>query len=90
MANYINLDAPAVQPGRIRSAGDTVRNWFSKPKKHSICKFVQDHQLRCLRARTMPFGAVRVSVITKEGREVYNYDRNFTMAYLGLKNKFIS
>lgn len=58
------------------------------PKKEtSFVDFIKQNNLRCLRSKQLDFGT-RVSVIKKDGREVYAYGNTFTDAFSELKRKF--
>lgn len=96
MANYINLDDDLNVRSVFRSTGETVRSWFSTAKptknttrKESICDFAKQNNIRALRARMTKFGAVRVSVLLQDGSEIYNYGSTFSLAFQGLKDKFV-
>lgn len=78
----------------IRATGDTVKSWFQPnpvtSRKTGICKFAKEHNVRCFRARKVSNGLTRISVITREGKEVFALGRNFSAAYLELVYKFNS
>lgn len=56
-------------------------------KEPSLTDFIKQNNLRCLRSKQLDFGT-RVSVIKKDGREVYAYGNTFTDAFSELKRKF--
>ena len=56
-------------------------------KEPSLTDFIKQNNLRCLRSKQLDFGT-RVSVIKKEGKEVYAYGKNFHEAFSELKRKF--
>ena len=58
-------------------------------KEPSLTDFIKHHQLRSFRSKHCRF-AVRVSVITKEGREIYAYGNTMHDGFLELKRKFAS
>ena len=76
----------------IRATGDTVKSWFQPnpvtSRKTGICKFAKEHNVRCFRARKVSNGLTRISVITKDGKEVFALGRNFSSAFLELVYKF--
>ena len=76
----------------IRATGDTVKSWFQPnpvtSRKTGICKFAKEHNVRCFRARKVSNGLTRISVITKDGKEVFALGRNFSAAFLELVYKF--
>lgn len=87
---FLDDDVPVMS--FIRATGDTVKSWFQPnpvcSKKTSICKFAKDNDVRCFRARKLKNGLTRISVITREGKEVFALGRNFSSAYLELLYKF--
>ena len=58
-------------------------------KEPSLTYFIKQNNLRCLRSKRFRF-AVRVSVITKEGKEIYAYGNTMHDGFLELKRKFAS
>ena len=88
----IILDADIPGISIIRATGDTVKSWFQPnpvtSRKTGICKFAKEHNVRCFRARKVSNGLTRISVITREGKEVFALGRNFSSAYLELVYKF--
>ena len=87
---FLDDDVPVMS--FIRATGDTVKSWFQPnpvtSRKTGICKFAKEHNVRCFRARKVSNGLTRISVITKDGKEVFALGRNFSSAYLGLVYKF--
>lgn len=58
-------------------------------REPSLTDFIKQHQLRSFRSKHCRF-AVRVSVITKEGKEIYAYGNTMHDGFLELKRKFAS
>ena len=58
-------------------------------KEPSLTDFIKKNQLRSFRSKHCRF-AVRVSVITKEGKEIYAYGNTMHDGFLELKRKFAS
>ena len=58
-------------------------------KDSSLTDFIKKNQLRSFRSKHCRF-AVRVSVITKEGKEIYAYGNTMHDGFLELKRKFAS
>lgn len=87
---FLDDDVPVMS--FIRATGDTVKSWFQPnpvtSRKTGICKFAKEHNVRCFRARKVSNGLTRISVITKDGKEVFALGRNFSSAYLELVYKF--
>ena len=86
----LDADIPAIS--FIRATGDTVKSWFQPnpvvSKKTSICRFAKENDVRCFRARKLKNGLTRLSVIKRDGNEVFALGRNFSSAYLELLYKF--
>lgn len=76
----------------LRSTGETVQSWFSTAlvptKKISICQFARENKIRCFRSRKLENGKIRVSIITHEGKEVFEINNDFTSAWNALILKF--
>ena len=87
---FLDDDVPVMS--FIRATGDTVKSWFQPnpvtSRKTGICKFAKEHNVRCFRARKVSNGLTRISVITKDGKEVFALGRNFSSAFLELVYKF--
>ena len=87
---FLDDDVPVMS--FIRATGDAVKSWFQPnpvtSRKTGICKFAKEHNVRCFRARKVSNGLTRISVITKDGKEVFALGRNFSSAYLELVYKF--
>ena len=64
-----------------------LKKILSPKKETSFVDFIKQNNLRCLRSKQLDFGT-RVSVIKKEGKEVYAYGKNFHEAFSELKRKF--
>ncbi|MEC5157049.1 hypothetical protein [Chryseobacterium sp. MP_3.2] len=90
----IFLDNDSQVVSFLRSTGENVQSWFSTAlvptKKISICRFVRENNIRCFRSRKLRNGKTRVSIITKEGREVFEINTDFTSAWNALILKFNS
>lgn len=88
----IILDDDISEMSLIRATRDAVKSWFQPnpvtSRKTGICKFAKEHNVRCFRARKLKNGHTRVSVIKKDGTEVFALGRNFSSAYLELVYKF--
>ena len=87
---FLDEDIPVMS--FIRATGDTVKSWFQPnpvtSRKTGICKFAKEHNVRCFCVRKVSNGLTRISVITREGKEVFALGRNFSSAYLELVYKF--
>ena len=64
-----------------------IKKFLSPKKETSFVDFIKQNNLRCLRSKQLDFGT-RVSVIKKDGREVYAYGNTFHEAFSELKRKF--
>ena len=88
----IILDNDSQVVSFLRSTGETVQSWFSTAlvptKKISICQFARENKIRCFRSRKMNNGKTRLSIITKEGKEIFEINKDFTSAWNALILKF--
>ena len=64
-----------------------LKKILSPKEETSFVDFIKQNNLRCLRSKQLDFGT-RISVIKKEGKEVYAYGKNFHEAFSELKRKF--
>ena len=87
-----NTQQPNASQSIVGFVRESVSSWFQPnpvtSRKTGICKFAKEHNVRCFRARKLKNGNTRLSVITKDGSEVFALGRNFSSAFLELVYKF--
>lgn len=66
-----------------------LKKILSTKKEPSLTDFIKENNLRSFRSKHCKF-AVRVSVITETGKEVYAYGNTMHDGFIQLKRKFAS